>query len=337
MADIMSALNALYNAPEKVRARDRRRSQRKTEVYDRIGGKLREAIGGGRMDQLARLAREKRGLDGWSLPTDPERHLRIGNQHPGAAAVGLVYEALSDFDIPTPMNVRFAGMKRVKGHPPYFMEEGHVLIKAELQSLSSVKHHITIPVVVKKGKMLYPGVLFHKESPRVMAQNTFDEILGDAEIMHPARDRAHVFSTPDPNMPPIHEKYPVVQTGLFGAHSLRFKGQKKQASKEEIERRARERTEKKAGIQDALRGFRRAASPPHLDPAERPVDEGFGAGENVTLAREVMVHDRGGVSYTLTSGTKGRIIRDIEGDHRRYYVEFPDEGFKAVIHAQDLR
>lgn len=315
MVDVMAELNRLYNTSERARSRDQRRSRKTDAFRQQLSG-----IGSrGSIGELSRVASEHRAVSGWSLDPDPENHLRIGKQHPGTAAVMLVHTALSDFNIPTPVNVRFAGLKRVKGHPPYYMDEGHVLVKAELQSLSSVKHHITVPVVVREGKMLYPGVLFHNERPRVMAQNTFDEILREGEVFVPIFDRKHLYSMPPDHAPEQRPKYPAVQTGLYGAHALNF----------------RARQQKTASIRTALRGHKTASD--HLDPAERPVSDSFGPGESVSLSRAVRVTDRGGVSYSLSSGTKGTVIRDMAGDNRHYYVDFPSEGFRAVIRASDLR
>jgi hypothetical protein len=308
MSNFMAEVEALHQSQEAVERRQRRRARKQRELFDHIPTELRGRTKyAGMVDDAAGFKKE--AANGWDLQEDPEGVYKIGGQHPGIAAVLLVRKALAEFDIPTPMNLRFAGMKRNVGKPPYHIEDGHIVIRAELMSLSSVRHWIDIPVVVRNGRMLHPAVLLHNANPRVITQHTLDDILKQGEVMVRGPERRTLYSPPSEhklNRP----RLPLVQPGLFGTQPGR------------------------TDIRAALKG--RTAAPEHRDRAEMPSTESLCSGKEIKLANEVEVRDRGGVVYTLSSGTAGTIVRDIEGDDRRYYVNFPSEGFRAPIFAEDI-
>lgn len=348
MSNFMQQVEALYQSPEAVEKRRLRRARKQQELFDHISTELRGRPRHAAMiDEVAdfrkkaaqdpmirsetgpeldpeELERLREGTEweleyqqgkrqagsGWDLREDPEGAYKIGGQHPGIAAVLLVRKALSEFDIPTPMNLRYAGMKRVTGKPPYHIGDGHIMVRAELMSLSSVRHWVDIPVVVKSGRMLHPAVLLHNASPRVITQHTLDDILKQGDVMVQDPPRRTMYSPPNEHKVK-RPRVPAVQPGLFSALPGR------------------------AHIRAALVG-RRTAAPEHRDRAEMPADESLPCGREITLSNDVEVRDRGGVVYTLSSGTKGTIVRDIEGDNRRYYVNFPSEGFRAPIFAEDI-
>jgi hypothetical protein len=310
MSNFMAKVEARYHGDEAVQRRRGRREQRNNSVFSKIS----EAVKGQTKiaSQLEDLGHDKEALNGWDLREGLEETYRIGGQHPGAAAVILVRDALSEFDLPTPVNLRWAGTHREKGKPPYHVEEGRIDIQAELQSLSSIRHWVDIPIFVHQGRMLHPSLLMHNGVPRVITQNTFDEILKLGEVYEQLPDRGNLFSPPPDKELPPREPIQRVQPGIFGIQPNR------------------------TNIRAAIEGWRKKAAGEHIDRAEQPDDESLSPGAEISLAHNVEVRDRGGVVYTLTAGTKGTVVRDMEGDNRRYYVNFPDEGFRAPIFAEDI-
>jgi hypothetical protein len=132
----------------------------------------------------------------WNIqPGSNEEGDLIGGQHPGAAALTLVRRALASFHVPS-VALRFIGMKRTSGRDAFVMDEGVVTIEATLTSLSGPKRTVDIPVVVHAGRALMPSILIDSGLPRILAQSTFDDIVGRGEFRAVVPDRTNMFSPP---------------------------------------------------------------------------------------------------------------------------------------------
>jgi hypothetical protein len=312
--DLMRQIQALYESD--LFETSRFNQKKNAELAKEIAPALVHATS--TSQRAVQAPRLKEARIGWGLDVpdeDDEIGVKIGGQHPGLAAVALVRETLSEFHIPSQFQLRFAGMKRFSGTPPYGMEVGHITIQAEMQSQSSVRHYVDVPVIVREGRMLRPGLIVHEGTIRVLTQNTIDDILGRGEIYRRPLDRKTLFS------PPLDETktgapVPITQPGLYGVAP----NQARWAAK----------------IKSAVTGIQKSAaeehsSEEHLDPAERSTRGMLGPGASVRLKKEIVVKDRGGASYTIPSGTKGKVIRDMEGDGTRLYVQFEGLGIVAPI------
>ena len=61
-----------------------------------------------------------------------------------------------------------------------------------------------------------------------------------------------------------------------------------------------------------------------LDPAERDRSDVWQVGDEVKLAKDLEVRERGGTQIIIPSGEAGKIIRNIDGAGMCFVVEFPD-------------
>lgn len=243
--------------------------------------------------QLLRKASPK-----WSIEDSSELEARplSPNQHPGQAALMIVREALSQFEIPSRVAVSYKGMNRTSGYGQHGMQDGVISVAAEFSSLSGNKHYIEVPVVVHNSHMVFPEV-FKDQTGRmqVMAQSAFDEILKRGNTYTKMQDRLNMFS---PNIQPVDPKYtPAIGTGMFSVQADH--------------------------------------SPHGLDPAERDLSDRYRPGETCVLADDIAVIFRGGTRMVYDAGTEVKIIRDMMGDGYQYYCELPD-GRRATVHYDSL-
>lgn len=238
----------------------------------------------------------QRTADLWSADHDIERRPVSEHTHPGQAALLLVREALSQFDLPAQLKLNYKGMKRASGHGQHHIRDGVVVVAAEFDSLSGHKHHIDVPVVVHGGYMVFPEVFVdQKGSAQVMAQSAFDEILRRGNVHTKMQDRLNMYS-PHVEAVPQNE-VPQVGAGMFSVS---------------------------------------ADHAPHgRDPAERDMDGRLRPGESTTLTDDVEVRLRGGSRLVYDAGTTVTIIRDMAGDGYLFYCIFPD-GRRAPVRYDSL-
>lgn len=138
--------------------------------------------------------------------------------HPGAAALMLVREALSQFDLPSQVDVEYKGMKRLSGHGQHNLRDGLIEVRVAFSSLSGAKHHIEVPVVVHAGYMVFPEVFTDDHgNVSVMAQSAFDDMLKQGDVHRRMQDRANMYSPHITHTVNIEE--PVVGSGMFSVHA----------------------------------------------------------------------------------------------------------------------
>lgn len=205
--DLMGLVHDNVFSPDAVQRRRAFREQRRAAVFSKIG----EALG----KPSATMKREA-GLS-WNMPIDPEevqQGVPVGSQHPGTAALLIVREALADFNLPTKVDLEFKRLRRVSGHGAYAMDEGEVWVGATLVSVSGPRHYIEIPVMVHQGRLLSPGVLVHQGNPRIIAQGTFDDILGSGEFTAKVPDRKNMYAPP-PEHGHASREVPRVSPGIW--------------------------------------------------------------------------------------------------------------------------
>lgn len=251
------------------------------------------------------LAREVvQGNARWNMDDASELETRSVDSgvHPSVAAMQFVRDALSDYDIPS-VKLRYSGMKRMGtgqlGDTGF--QDGVITVQAELASLSGVKQYVDVPIIVRAGKMVYPEVMLHNGSPRVMAQSTFDDLIEQASIYELEPERKNMFVPPS--------------DGPAGVGRMRVRTQE-------------------SWLRAAQLGTSEA--PSHLDPAERDRSAHLQPGAVVRTANELHVVNRGGGKTHVPAGSKGTIIRDMFGDDYCYYVELEKFG-KAPICRKDLK
>lgn len=249
--DLMAELHRINHTDEAIRARRARKAARTTMVYDRLA----QAVGRpsaqrpSGAEPLLDEFRDREAASKWNMFPEDEGYLgtSLGEQHPGAAALLVVRNALSEYDLPTKVDLRYHGMHRTSGHGAYAMDEGIVMVQADFASMAGAKHSVEIPVVVKSGRMLDPSVLIHNGVKRIITQHTFDDIIGMGEFKQRVPDRLTMFSPPPgKDAKPAQRQVPIVNPGMYSVLPRRMTtGQKR------------------AAIQAAVSGQRTAADPLH--------------------------------------------------------------------------
>lgn len=309
MANVFDELYKMNHSPDAIAARRARAQSRRTKVLDRIA----EALG--------------KQADAWNIEDLDLEHRPLGEVHPGSAASIYVREALSQFEIPSEVRVRYSGMKRQSGSGAHRMKDGVVTIEAEFESLSGVKHYIDVPVMVHEGRMVYPEILMHDGRVRVMAQSTFDDIIKNAETVNRPPDRKHMFSAPPtPGEQPRGEAVPQIGQGLYGIRAA-LRGYSKTAG-EDGQAYVDENPNKNV-VHDGN------PADDYIDEAERDHSEALCPGAEVKLNKEIELRGRGGTVMTMSSGSKGTVIRDVMGNDRVYLVEF-EGGCRAPVNRRDI-
>lgn len=74
-----------------------------------------------------------------------------------------------------------------------------------------------------------------------------------------------------------------------------------------------------------------------LDPAERCREELYGIGAEVVLNEDVQARERGGGHLIVPKGEHGKVLKDMEGDGKILYVNFPDMSLTMSLPKRMLR
>lgn len=171
MADLHAEIAEYLNSPEQKRVRDARKLAR-TEFLESLN--LREA--------LKREAAPKFSVNEHGEANEQDRLIETG-MHPGHSAMILAQEALSEYHLNGDVNLRFVGMHRESGKGAHQISEGSIMIEAQLKGVTGMTSTFNIPVIVRKGRMSFPCVVITQDGlPRVMAQSTFDDLIGHSRI-----------------------------------------------------------------------------------------------------------------------------------------------------------
>ncbi len=282
--------------------------------------------------------------------------------HPGLSAVMLVREALSEYNIPSHVDVTYKGMKRLSGSGAHHLTDGVLTCRATFRSLIGKKHEIDIPVIVHRGYMVYPEVFQDQGRIEVLAQSAFDEMLMQANVKQKMQDRLNMYS---PHVFPVDLSEPKVQPGMFGvvassalSAAARWVMQNPQAVLTAIQAAPAVLNTLGALVQKVRSGNiqlpdaeallaampqlkemamnKQATHTPHgLDPAERDRSDRLHPSQVVKLQSDVEVRLRGGSHVVYPSGTEVMIVRDMSDEGLIYYCEFPD-GRRAPVHYDHL-
>lgn len=117
--------------------------------------------------------------------------------HAGAAACGYVSEAFGEFDIGGTLKTTYTGMEREAGHGGHGITQGTVNVEVELQPIKGVLQRLDVPVTVRNGYMLSPGLFYHQGTPYILSQSAIDELMRSASFKDEVKtDRLNMYSPP---------------------------------------------------------------------------------------------------------------------------------------------
>lgn len=119
--------------------------------------------------------------------------------HPGREAGMYVAESFGEYKIHGQVKTRFAGMNRTAGQGAHGITDGEIRVAVELVPTSGVSQLLEVPVTVKNGYMLQPGMFWCEGTPYILSQSAVDDVLeGVTFSKFPQPDRPSMFSPPPP-------------------------------------------------------------------------------------------------------------------------------------------
>lgn len=195
MADLFTEYQKRHQTEAARKARQDRRAHRQATVYSQLGSAIRnDNTHAQRFADTHKQAFEIRRVDG------EERALDAG-LHPGDSALGLAYEALTQFQVPGTLKLRYGGMDRQAGKGGHGISDGTIYIEGELKPIKGMASYFTVPIIVKASKMLYPSLLLTGNGiPRILAQSTFDDLMNQIEIDQTVTTDRQPFDAPSPSV-----------------------------------------------------------------------------------------------------------------------------------------
>jgi hypothetical protein len=268
-------------------------------------------------DGLLGIGEDRAAQLEWALkPQDGSQSKEriIGSAHPSIAAHQAVREVLNELHFPLGWEAKYSGVKRASGQGAYGVIDGVIDMQVEFKSKIGAKHYVTVPVFVRSGRVLNPGVLVHNGRIRVITQNAIDDIVKAADLTKPVLDRK-MFTPPSEDRR-VPTRTPIVQSDMF--HNF-------------------------ASIEEAYDVMGLAAALERvgagIEPVEWDVDEAereqptWGVGCECRLKKDLDVPSSNGVQYHLPKGMKGVVRRMVckTSDGDMWLVWFSDlhESFKV--------
>jgi len=159
------------------------------------------------LGQLQKHTAQKAKNLQWSYSKDSTSRRKVEGS-PAAAATFYVAETLGEYSTKANLRPRYLGMQREAGSGQYGITDGTIDIVVEVTPLGGMKQVIEVPVMVKAGYMLQPGIFFHHGTPYIISQSSVDQLMDDARFSNEVRtDRPHMFSPPASN-PKQHTALP---------------------------------------------------------------------------------------------------------------------------------
>lgn len=321
--DLYGTLQQINQQPHRVRGRQVRRQARACEIRTAL-----RPIVAASPAVTATIKWNQQVQDAFGDNGSP-----IGSAHPGVAGVQAVRRVLEQFELPQQPEVWYEGMNRQSGRGGYQMRDGELMIGVRMRSMTGADRVISVPVVVREGRVYDPSLFLYSGGKRVMAQSSFDDIFTETTLYAAAPDRAHMYQPP-PEARRAPQVAPIVRPGMFGIAPSN-------------------RALTASYVRGALRGHydtgmptfaqmqrqQRAAQAEDAaarDRAEQEVPD-IAAGARVKLSKTLHMVGRSGWRVEVKSGAEGEVIRDIEGDHRFYLVAFDDLFTSARVPADLLR
>lgn len=132
----------------------------------------------------------------WSYSSESNARRKLAG-NPASAAAHYVVETLSDFVIRGDLHPRYRGMRRDAGSGQYGIDEGVIHVLVDIKPLGGMQQRIEVPVMVKNGHMLQPGLFYYHGTPFVMSQSAFDSLMSDALYAEDVKvDRPNMYTLP---------------------------------------------------------------------------------------------------------------------------------------------
>jgi hypothetical protein len=293
----------------------------------------------------------------WDTRIQNKRKLTVHNA--SAEAIQTVRDIMNNMQFPGSLKLSYAGIRRTaRGWDQTEIKDGVITVHGQFRTQTGNHVYFDVPVEIRNGELLDPSVFIHEGNVKVIAQSSFSEIAKD-HTTYEDRPIRGIYSPPlskqESNARAIHVE--THRPGIFESHAS------KEILRRAIQLKGRniDVTEVKAGMPDWVKkkfvdgdedkkdgpsrkeaflwepaGGRHIdpARDNHkddfLDPAERDRSQYFKVGEIVSVDKELMAVDRGGVRQSIPKGMAGRILRDIAGDGKQFYIQFKN-GLKAVV------
>lgn len=128
-------------------------------------------------------------------------HRRIDG-HPGQAAALYVSDTLGEFHLVGSLSAHMTRMDRTAGSGGHGITDGTIFIDVDLYPVGGMSQTVEVPVQVRRGYMLQPGLMYHHNVPYIIAQSSINEIMDAAALgKEPEFERPHMFAFPMKSQP----------------------------------------------------------------------------------------------------------------------------------------
>lgn len=166
--------------PEEAEKRARRKAAKQKQAEEQFSGVTTKAL----QEKYAHVFHKEK-----------TKQTKKISSHPGRDACTYASEALSAYNLHGQVTTRCLGTKRTAGEGAHGITDGEIVVEATIVPVFGMKSVIEIPIQVKAGYMLQPGLIVHKGIPMVLSQSAIDDIVsGDAYFDPPTSERKNLFS-----------------------------------------------------------------------------------------------------------------------------------------------
>lgn len=104
-------------------------------------------------------------------------------------AIVATRRILQDFPFPLPPDIRYQGPRTASVNEAFGGGDDVIVLNATITTASGVRNDVDIPVFIRNGQVVDPGVLVYAGAPRVIAPSTFEAILKAGTFTNPLTHR----------------------------------------------------------------------------------------------------------------------------------------------------
>jgi len=149
-----------------------------------------------------RLARIQRFAGAFAtsptLPGNDSEDGPLDRRRLPTAAIKLANEFLGQFTWPIIPTLVYRGIRTATRdeQTPAIEADAHVILSAQIVTLTGCRREVDVPVVVRRGELLEPSVMIVDGVPRIISQSLVDEVVRQGTFKQKVDPRGGMFAPP---------------------------------------------------------------------------------------------------------------------------------------------